>query len=149
MFICVAIVPPGEQLREHRLELIRQGADILDIGGESTRPGAEPVSLVEELHRVVPVVQALAGKATVPISVDTSKAEVARVCHTYKRGGVVDLRFFLVADFAGQVENRIFRDVRWVQRAELLDYDFLDADRSAAHRINNGYRGRCCSHCHS
>src|SRR5947208_2500420 len=64
----------------HGLELVRQGADLLDIGGESTRPGATPVSLAEELTRVVPVVEALARQTTVPISVDTSKAEVARQC---------------------------------------------------------------------
>jgi dihydropteroate synthase len=60
------------------LELVRQGADILDIGGESTRPGALPVSLEEELRRVVPVIQALTRQTAVPLSVDTSKAEVAR-----------------------------------------------------------------------
>jgi dihydropteroate synthase len=60
------------------LELVRQGADILDIGGESTRPGALPVPVEEELHRVMPVIQALARQTAVPLSVDTSKAEVAR-----------------------------------------------------------------------
>ncbi len=62
----------------HGLELVRQGADLLDVGGESTRPGSEPVPLDEELRRVVPVVRELAARAGVPISVDTSKAEVAR-----------------------------------------------------------------------
>jgi dihydropteroate synthase len=62
----------------HGLELVRQGADLLDVGGESTQPGAEPVPLAEELRRVVPVVQALAACVSIPISVDTSKAEVAR-----------------------------------------------------------------------
>ena len=60
------------------LELEREGADIIDIGGESTRPNAPAVSLAEELERVVPVIEALAGKLSVPISVDTYKAEVAR-----------------------------------------------------------------------
>ncbi len=64
----------------HGLELVRQGADLLDVGGESTRPGAEAVPVDEELQRVVPVVEALAAKVGVPISVDTSKAEVARRC---------------------------------------------------------------------
>jgi dihydropteroate synthase len=64
----------------HGLELVRQGADLLDIGGESTRPGSQPVSLEEEFGRVVPVVTALAKATDVPISVDTSKAEVARAC---------------------------------------------------------------------
>jgi dihydropteroate synthase len=62
------------------LELVRQGADLLDIGGESTRPGSQPVALEEELRRVVPVVTALAEQTNVPISVDTSKAEVASAC---------------------------------------------------------------------
>jgi dihydropteroate synthase len=64
----------------HGLELVRQGADLLDIGGESTRPGSAPIPLDEELRRVLPVVQALAKQVPVPISVDTSKAEVARQC---------------------------------------------------------------------
>jgi dihydropteroate synthase len=62
----------------HALELIRQGADILDIGGESSRPGAAPVPLDEELRRVLPVIEALAKQTTTPLSVDTCKAEVAR-----------------------------------------------------------------------
>jgi dihydropteroate synthase len=62
----------------HGLELVRQGADLLDIGGESSRPGSLPVSLEEELARVVPVVRALAERTSVPLSVDTAKAEVAR-----------------------------------------------------------------------
>lgn len=55
-----------------------EGADLLDIGGESSRPGARPVSLDEELARVLPVVSALAGRIRIPISVDTTKAEVAK-----------------------------------------------------------------------
>ena len=60
------------------LELEREGADIIDIGGESTRPNAPAVSLAEELERVVPVIEALAGKLSVPISIDSYKAGVAR-----------------------------------------------------------------------
>ncbi|MGE5707438.1 MAG: dihydropteroate synthase, partial [Bacteroidota bacterium] len=56
----------------------REGADIIDIGGESTRPNAPTVSEAEELERVVPVIEALAGKVSVPISVDTYKAAVAK-----------------------------------------------------------------------
>jgi dihydropteroate synthase len=62
----------------HALRLVDEEADILDIGGESSRPGAEPVSLDEELRRVIPVIEALAQQVSVPISVDTTKAEVAR-----------------------------------------------------------------------
>ena len=64
----------------HGLQLLQDGADVLDIGGESTRPGAEPVSLADELRRVVPVVTGLANQTKCPLSVDTSKAEVARRC---------------------------------------------------------------------
>src|SRR4051794_15812469 len=63
---------------EHGLRLAADGADLLDVGGESSRPGSQPVSLDEELARVVPVVRGLAGRVNVPISVDTTKAEVAR-----------------------------------------------------------------------
>jgi dihydropteroate synthase len=60
------------------LALVREGAAIVDIGGESTRPGSDPVPVEEELRRVLPVVEALADRVGVPISVDTMKAEVAR-----------------------------------------------------------------------
>jgi len=60
------------------IKMVSDGADIIDIGGESTRPGSEPVSLEEELRRTIPVIKALAGRITVPISIDTYKAEVAR-----------------------------------------------------------------------
>jgi len=63
---------------EHGQQLVAEGADILDIGGESSRPGACPVSAEEELRRVIPVVTALAERVSVPISIDTSKAVVAR-----------------------------------------------------------------------
>ena len=62
----------------HGLQLIAEGADILDIGGESTRPGAEPVSLDDELKRVIPVIEALCAVSTVPLSIDTYKPEVMR-----------------------------------------------------------------------
>jgi dihydropteroate synthase len=62
----------------HGLALVAAGADLLDVGGESTRPGAEPVTEAEELRRVVPVIARLAAEAGVPVSVDTSKAAVAR-----------------------------------------------------------------------
>src|SRR5438309_2338036 len=62
----------------HGLKLIEQGADILDIGGESTRPGSQPISVDEELQRVVPVVAGLRARTDVLISVDTSKAAVAQ-----------------------------------------------------------------------
>ena len=65
---------------EYSLRLVNEGAAILDVGGESTRPGATPVSLEEELRRVVPVVRELSRQTKTPISIDTYKAEVARQC---------------------------------------------------------------------
>lgn len=62
----------------HALKLVEQGAEILDIGGESSRPGAEPVDEAEELRRVIPVIEQLAPQIKAPISVDTMKPAVAR-----------------------------------------------------------------------
>ncbi|MGP3562327.1 MULTISPECIES: dihydropteroate synthase [Geobacillus] len=67
-----------ERAVEHAKRLVAEGADIIDVGGESTRPGAEQVPLDEELRRVIPAVKAIANEVNVPISVDTYKAEVAR-----------------------------------------------------------------------
>ena len=61
----------------HALKLVAQGADILDIGGESTRPGAQPVSEAEELRRVIPVIEKLVPQIKIPISIDTMKPAVA------------------------------------------------------------------------
>jgi dihydropteroate synthase len=62
----------------HARAMVAEGADLIDVGGESTRPGAAAVSVEEEIRRVVPVVEALAAELPVPISVDTSKPEVMR-----------------------------------------------------------------------
>lgn len=67
-----------ERARERALEIEAEGADILDIGGESTRPGAQPVPLEEERRRVLPVIEHLRGRLRIPISVDTTKYDVAR-----------------------------------------------------------------------
>lgn len=67
-----------EKALAHALKLIAEGADIIDIGGESTRPGAAAVSLEEEAHRVLPVIAALAKQGSVPISIDTRKPAIAR-----------------------------------------------------------------------
>lgn len=72
--------PPGttvERVRARARALVASGADLLDLGGESTRPGAEPVDAATELERVLPSVRALADAVRVPLSIDTSKAEVA------------------------------------------------------------------------
>jgi len=67
-----------ERAVEHALKLIAEGADMLDVGGESTRPGSAFISEVEELQRVLPIIKMLAAETSVPISVDTTKSAVAR-----------------------------------------------------------------------
>jgi dihydropteroate synthase len=66
-----------EAAAEHAFRMEEEGADLIDIGAESTRPGAEPVSLSEELRRTLPVLERLSGNLKVPISIDTYKSEVA------------------------------------------------------------------------
>ena len=63
---------------ERGIQIASEGADMIDLGGESTRPGAEPVSAQEELKRIIPVIEKLATKIDIPISIDTSKSEVAK-----------------------------------------------------------------------
>lgn len=76
----------------HGLRLVEEGADALDVGGESTRPGAAPVDEEEELARVTPVVEALAARTGVPISVDTSKPSVMRAAIAAGAGMINDVR---------------------------------------------------------
>ncbi|MES2499649.1 MAG: dihydropteroate synthase [Pseudomonadota bacterium] len=64
---------------KHALSLVEEGADILDIGGESTRPNAIPVSIQEELNRVIPVIEALADQVNIPLSIDTYKPQVMQM----------------------------------------------------------------------
>ena len=75
----------------HGLQLAEEGADILDIGGESTRPGAHEVPVDEELRRVIPVIEALAKQTSLPISVDTSKPEVMRAAVAAGAGLINDV----------------------------------------------------------
>ncbi|KAF1703526.1 dihydropteroate synthase [Pseudoxanthomonas kaohsiungensis] len=75
----------------HGLALAAQGADILDVGGESTRPGAAPVPLEEELRRVVPVIERLARETALPVSVDTRKPEVMRAAVQAGAGMINDV----------------------------------------------------------
>lgn len=76
----------------HGLALVAQGADLIDIGGESTRPGAQAVSADEECARVVPIIQALAQRTNVPISIDTSKPAVMRAAVAAGAGLINDVR---------------------------------------------------------
>ena len=68
---------PGAAV-EHAVAMQEEGADLIDVGAESSRPGAEPVSESEEVYRLMPVLEALSARITIPLSVDTTKAEVAR-----------------------------------------------------------------------
>ncbi len=68
----------GDSAIAHGLQLVEEGADILDIGGESSRPFSDPVSVEQEIQRVIPVIEELAERINIPISIDTTKAEVAK-----------------------------------------------------------------------
>jgi len=82
---------PDDALKRAR-KLVSAGAAIIDIGGESTRPGAVAVSVEEEIRRVVPVIEAIHAELPVPISIDTSKAEVMRVAVRAGAGMINDVR---------------------------------------------------------
>ena len=75
----------------HGLALAAEGADILDVGGESTRPGAEAVSVEEELRRTIPVVEALSRQLAIPVGIDTSKPEVMRAAVAAGAGMINDV----------------------------------------------------------
>jgi dihydropteroate synthase len=75
----------------HALQLVAQGADVLDVGGESTRPGADEVPVDEELRRVIPVIERLARETGIPVSIDTSKPEVMRAAVAAGAGMVNDV----------------------------------------------------------
>jgi len=88
----------------HGVEMVAQGAEIIDVGGESTRPGAEPVSEGEELRRVLPVIQRLRTQVKVPISIDTQKPAVARAALQAGASMVNDIA-------AGRGEDEMWRVV--------------------------------------
>ena len=77
---------------EHALKLVEEGASILDIGGESTRPNATPVSLQQELDRVIPVIEALASQVNIPVSIDTYKPQVMQAAIAAGASMVNDVR---------------------------------------------------------
>ena len=68
--------------------------------------------------------------------------EVARIIHTYPSGSAIELRFFDVHEFAGELENKIFRDIRWVRPTELPAYDFLEADLELVRDLADGKLAR-------
>ena len=89
----------------HALDLIEQGADILDIGGESTRPNATPVSLQEELSRVIPVIEALTDKISIPISIDSYKPQVMQAAIKAGVSMINDVRALQEDDALKMVAN--------------------------------------------
>lgn len=96
----VGIVDEAVRIAERMVE---EGADIIDLGGESTRPGARPVSLEEEIDRVIPVIKKLIKRIKVPISIDTSKPEVARQA--------LDLGASIINDISGLHNNSYLVDL--------------------------------------
>src|SRR6516165_10114489 len=81
-----------ERAVEHGLKMVEEGAAIIDVGGESTRPGAAPVTAQEEIRRVVPVIERLRARTEAVISVDTSKPEVIRAAAAAGAGLINDVR---------------------------------------------------------
>jgi len=88
-----------ERAVEHGLEMVDEGAAVLDIGGESTRPGSASVSSAEQMRRVVPVIEALAERTDVPISIDTHDVEVAR--------GALDAGASIINDITALADQRM------------------------------------------
>jgi dihydropteroate synthase len=118
----------------HGLAMAAEGADLIDVGGESTRPGAEEIPVEEERDRVVPVVKRLAAELTIPISIDTRKPEVAAAaldagaCIVNDVTGGRDERMFAVA--AGAAAGMVLMHMRGDPSTmrELTDYDDVVAD---------------------
>ncbi len=108
---------------EHGLRMVAEGADVIDVGGESTRPGAEPVSSDEELRRVLPVVEALSGH--VRVSIDTRHAEVAEAAiqagATLVNDVSASLAHVAAAAGAGWVAMHMQGDPRTMQQAPAYD----------------------------
>jgi dihydropteroate synthase len=127
----------------HALRLAEEGADILDIGGESTRPGAEAVPLEEELRRVIPVIERLAKETALPISIDTSKPEVMRAAVAAGAGMINDvyaLRREGALDAAAElgvpvVLMHMLGEPRSMQTAPDYDDVVADVHRFLAERI--------------
>ena len=127
----------------HALRLAEEGADLLDIGGESTRPGADDVSVEEELRRVIPVIERLSKATSLPISIDTSKPEVMRAAvaagagmindvHALRREGALDAAAELGVPV---VLMHMLGEPRSMQDAPDYDDVVADVHRFLAERI--------------
>jgi dihydropteroate synthase len=130
---------------EHGLALVAAGADVLDVGGESTRPGAEPIGADEELRRVVPVIRRLAAEAGVPVSIDTTKARVAAAALASGASIVNDVSagrldpdlLGVVADAgAGYVAMHMLGEPRTMQRDPTYDDVVAEVGASLVERLD-------------
>ena len=127
----------------HGLRLAEEGADILDVGGESTRPGSEGVGVEEEIRRVVPVIERLARETTLPVSVDTWRPEVMRAAVAAGAGMVNDIRALRAEgalDAAAElgvpvVLMHMLGEPRTMQEAPEYDDVVADVHRFLAERI--------------
>jgi dihydropteroate synthase len=127
----------------HGVALVAAGADVLDVGGESTRPGAEPVAETEERRRVLPVVSRLAATAGVPVSVDTRKATVAAaaleagatIVNDVAAGADPDMFRVVIDAGAGLVVMHMQGDPRTMQHAPSYDDVVVEVGDFRAARI--------------
>jgi dihydropteroate synthase len=127
----------------HGLRLVDEGADLLDIGGESTRPGAEPVDEATELARVLPVIEALVARTTVPISIDTTKPGVMRAALAAGAGMVNDVMALraegaleaVAASKAAVVLMHMAGEPRTMQQAPAYDDVVGEVHRFLAERV--------------
>jgi dihydropteroate synthase len=137
-----AFLDPASAI-EHGLRLADEGADLLDVGGESTRPGADEVSAKEEIARIVPVIEALAKQTSVPIAIDTSKPEVMRAAVAAGAGLINDvfaLRRDGALDAAAELKVPVCLvhmqgEPRTMQQAPHYDDVVSDVRRFLAERI--------------
>ncbi len=141
------------------MQLLADGADVIDVGGESTRPGAEPVSAEEEMRRVIPVIEALIAAAHVCISIDTVKAEVARAALDAGATIINDVSGMRLDPDMAPLAATSKREVILMHSrgsvAEMATYDFatygndpvgdiLDELMARVHAVENMGVGRSC-----
>ena len=109
----------------HAQRMADEGADFIDVGGESTRPGAEPVTLEEELRRVIPVIELLAKRFSIPLSIDTYKSQVAEAA--------LNAGATIVNDISGMTFDATMRDVVARHRASAILMHMLGTPRTMQH----------------